>query len=347
MSGLFSKRPTLGALKTYLHQGDRAVRAYAYLSDLKTRKKFKDDVRFVKSQISDLKNSVKKDGAAMLAVILSTDISKPLIKWTEKLFEGTATIYDKSADATYNLGHEGGALHRLFDGSHSVGGLWEAIKEASPNDKLASEVAGYMDAFLKDVSTVNGLPFFTLSKDSYQTVADALNKSFGISPKWTADIASFNLVELFSTSLGVIALAMNWSKNDKEVFADYATSLGIAAGFSANPLLGIVALASLAKALSDKKNTFSYTQLIKGVGKGGIGAGLILMASNIIAGPAWIGLIVGLILGIYARKRISDVSTDAIARWLGMIFKGATENLKNGVDSIRGILHSPNNQGSD
>jgi hypothetical protein len=72
-----------------------------------------------------------------------------------------------------------------------------------------------MDSFLKDVSTVNGLPFFTLSRDNYQTVAEALNKSFGISPKWTSDIASFNLVELFSTSLGVIALAMNWSKNDQ------------------------------------------------------------------------------------------------------------------------------------
>ena len=147
MSGLSSKKQTLGALKAYLHQGDRAARTYAYLSDLKTRKKFKDDVRFIKSQIPNLKNSIKKDGAAMFAVILSTDISKPLIKWTEKLFEGTATIYDKAADATYNLGHEGGALHRLFDGSHSVGGLWEAVKEASPNDKLASEVAGYMDAF--------------------------------------------------------------------------------------------------------------------------------------------------------------------------------------------------------
>jgi len=325
MSGLSSKKQTLGALKTYLHQGDRAARTYAYLSELKTRRKFKDDVRFIKSQISNLKNSIKKDGAAMFAVILSADISKPLIKWTEKLFDGTAAIYDKAADATYNLGHEGGPLHRLFDGSHSVGGLWEAVKEASPDDKLAAEVAGYIDAFFKDVSTVNGLPFFTLSKDSYQTVADALNKSFGIPKSWTADIASFNLVELFSTSLGVIALAMNWSKNDKEKFADYATSLGIAAGFSANPLLGIVALASLAKALSDKKSKINYPELIKGVGKGGIGTGLILLASNIIAGPAWIGLIVGLILGVYARKRISDVSLDAIARWLGMNFKGAND----------------------
>ena len=296
---------------------------------------------------SNLKNSVKNDGAAILAVILSSDISKILNKWTEKVFEGTATIYDKAADANYNLNHEGGPLHRLFDGSHSVGGLWESVKGASPNDTLASEVAGYMDSFLKDVSTVNGLPFFTLSRDNYQTVAEALNKSFGISPKWTSDIASFNLVELFSTSLGVIALAMNWSKNDTEKFADYATSLGIAAGFSANPLLGIVALASLAKALGRKKNTANYSQLIKGVSKGGIGSGLILMASSLITGPAWIGLMVGLILGIYARKRVSGVSTDAISKWIRIIFSGATENLKNGVDSIQGISQFSNKNGSN
>ena len=87
----------------------------------------------------------------------------------------------------------------------------------------------------------------------------------------------------------------------------------------------MVALASLAKALSDKKSKINYPELIKGVGKGGIGSGLILMASNIIAGPAWIGLIVRLILGIYARKRIADVSTDAIGRWLGMKFKDAND----------------------
>jgi hypothetical protein len=45
-------------------------------------------------------------------------------------------------------------------------------------------------------------------------------------------------------------------------------------------------------------------------------------------------LIVGLIFGIYARKRFSDVPTDAIAKWLGMIFKGATEYMKNGVVSF-------------
>jgi len=266
--------------------------------------------------------------AAMLAVITSTDVSKTISKWTEKIFEGPATIYDKAADATYNRTHEGGALHRLFDGGHSPGDLWDAVKEASPNDSRAAEVAGYIEAFFKDVSTINGLPFITLSKENYDEVAQALEKSFGIPKQWSADVASFNLVELFGTSLGVIALAMNWNKNDQEQFYDMATSLGIAAGFSANPLLGIVALASLAKAFRTPKETFDYSKLIKGAGKGGIGTVLILMASNIIAGPTWIGLIVGLILGVYARQKVSEISLESISNWIETIFNDATKTMK-------------------
>ena len=71
------------------------------------------------------------------------------------------------------------------------------------------------------------------------------------------------------------------------------------------------------------------------------------MASSLIAGPAWIGLMVGLILGIYARKRVSGVSTDAISKWIRIIFSGATENLKNGVDSIQGISQFSNKKGSN
>jgi len=56
---------------------------------------------------------------------------------------------------------------------------------------------------------------------------------------------------------------------------------------------------------------------------------------------------VGLILGIYARKRVSGVSTDAISKWIRIIFSGATENLKNGVDSIQGISQFSNKKGSN
>ena len=212
------------------------------------------------------------------------------------------------------------------------------MKTASPNDKLAQEVAGFIDAFLKDVSTVNGLPFFTVSRETYNDLANTLKQSLGIPKAWTADILSFNMAELFGTSLGVIALAMNWNKADRKQFADNAVSLGIAAGFSANPLLGIVALVALAKALEGDKNKVAYTDLLKGIGRGGIGTGVLLTASTVIGGPAWIGMIVGLILAIYARKTLGDVSAILMAGWISTAVSAAYRNFKNGIVSVQNVF---------
>ena len=290
------------------------------------------------SHFADLKARATADASALMAVMISSDFSRSISAWTEDVFGGAATIYDKAADTAYNTLHEGGALHRLFDGSHTIGGMWDAVKDASPNDSLAQEVAGFIDAFLSDVSTVNGLPFFTISPDTLGALANTLNQSLGIPKAWTADIASFNMAELFGTSLGVIALALNWNKADKEQFADYAVSLGIAAGFSANPLLGIVALVGLAKALEGKKDKVAYTQLLKGIGRGGVGTGVLLMASSVIGGPAWIGVIVGLILSIYARKTLGDVSAEFMANWMSSVMSAAYNNVKEGVQSVQGVF---------
>jgi hypothetical protein len=290
------------------------------------------------NQFSNLKARATADASALLAVMISSDYSRSISAWTERTFEGAPTYIDKIIDAPYNLTHEGGPLHRLFDGNHTIGGMAEAVKDASPNDTLAQEVAGFIDAFLKDVSTVNGLPFITISPNTYEALANTLNQSLGIPKAWTADALSFNMTELFGTSFGVIALAMNWNKADRERFADIAVSLGIAAGFSANPLLGIVALVGLAKALQGKKDKVAYTELIKGIGRGGIGTGLLLLASSVIGGPAWIGVIVGLILSVYARKTLGDVSAIYMARWMGSALRAAYRNFKNGIQSLRGVF---------
>jgi hypothetical protein len=289
-------------------------------------------------QFANLKARATADATALLAVMLSSDLSGSISAWTERVFDSAATIYDKAADAAYNAAHEGGALHRFFDGSHTVGGMWDAVKDASPDDSLAQEVAGFVDAFLKDVSTINGQPFFTISPESYNALADILNQSLGIPKAWTADIASFNMAELFGTSLGVIALALNWNKADREQFADYAAGLGIAAGFSANPLLGIVALVGLAKALEGKKDKVAYTQLLKGIGRGGVGTGVLLMAATVIGGPAWIGVIVGLILAVYARKTLGDMSAEFVAKWMSSALSAAYHNVMEGAQSVRGVF---------
>ena len=49
---------------------------------------------------------------------LATDYSQKFESWFGSLTESSATIYDKAVDRAYNTNHEGGWLHRLFDGSH-------------------------------------------------------------------------------------------------------------------------------------------------------------------------------------------------------------------------------------
>ena len=294
-------------------------------------------LKVMASQFTSLKARAAADASSLLAVMISSDLSRSVSDWTERTFEGAATIYDKAADYDYNMTHEGGALHRLFD-EHTIGGLWKSTKDASPNDKLAEEVAGYVDAFLKDVSTVNGLPFFTLSPDTYDELANTLSQGLGIPKAWTADLLSFNMAELFGTSLGMISLAMNWNKASRKQFADHAVSLGIAAAFSANPLLGIVALVALAKALDGEKDKVAYTELLKGIGQGGIGTGLLLTACSVIGGPAWIGAIVGLILAIYARKMLGDTSAELMANWMSFVLKAAYNNFKSGVQTVEGVF---------
>jgi hypothetical protein len=81
-----------------------------------------------------------------------------------------------------------------------------------------------------------------------------------------------------------------------------------------------------------------YTRLLKGIGRGGIGTGLLLTASSVIGGPAWIGEIVGLILATYARKMLGDTSAELMANWMNFVLKAAYNNFKAGVQSVEGVF---------
>lgn len=121
--------------------------------------------------------------AAIFAnAILASDFSHNMESWLGAQFnEGLPSIYDAAVDAVYNATHIGGGhLHRLFDGSHTLWGMWDKVGEASPDDSFLQEITGYATALGKDLSSSVGIPLFDLSKSSYDQVADALNGTFGI-----------------------------------------------------------------------------------------------------------------------------------------------------------------------
>jgi hypothetical protein len=281
------------ALKRYLAQS-RYEATRDFLKDLRGR------ARGLGKRVSE--------PALWAAAALSTDFSRKFTEWTEWVSQAAPTVYDKSVDAVYNATREGGSeLHRLIDQQHDLFAMWRAVKDALPNDSSIDEIGGYFSALWKDMATPQGIPFTSISREDYDALADALNQTFGIPRSWVSDSLTFNATELLASSLGVVALALNWSSEDKERFGEIASTLGIAGAISANPLLGLVALVSLARAFNEGQDKQAYTEVLNGMVKGGIGTGVLIAVTAVISGPAWVGLVVGLCLSIYIRKYTDKV----------------------------------------
>jgi len=49
-------------------------------------------------------------------------------------------------------------------------------------------------------------------------------------------------------------------------------------------------------------------------------------------------MIVGLILAIYSRKTLGDVSADYMADWINSALSAASTNVKEGIKSLRGVF---------
>jgi hypothetical protein len=194
--------------------------------------------------------------------------------------------------------------------------MWSKVRDANPNDTFLNELTGYFDAITKDMATVSGIPVATVSKENFDVLADSLHQVMNIPKSWSYDALTLNGTELLGASLGVLALALNWNKAETENFADIVGALGIASLVSANPLMALVVLVSLAhgyKASSEKRNVVGF---LRGLSHGGIGTGLVLALSTLIGGPAWVGVVVGLCIAIAAKRQLKSISNVDICRWL-------------------------------
>lgn len=266
------------------------------------------------------------DGTAMFVnALLASDLSKSVESWLGHMFnEGVPSTYDKAVDAVFNATHIGGGhLHRLFDESHSVFSMWEKIRDATPDDNLLQELVGYASTLGKDLSSAVGIPLFDWSKSSYETVAGALNNTFGIPKSWVADLQTINALELFGSTIGTIAVLLNWNKEQVSEFASLASSLGVSSIYSANPALVIVTLAALAKSYSDAKQKGDFSEFLAGLIKGGIGTGIVLATAAVIGGPAWIGLVAGTCIGAVVQTKMDDVRISEIGKFVEGFVKGA------------------------
>ena len=198
--------------------------------------------------------STTKDYAGSIAnlpTILPVLSQGQWLKYLETVTASAATNYDKALDSRYLETYIGGGNHRLFDGGHTLGGAWSNISKmcASTGCSTSEQVNGYFGALWKDVTTPKGLPFMTMEKQTYDSLADKLS-SLGISKNWTYDALSYDVLEILGAGIAAATVVYFLKTGQVEELSQALGAMGIVSIISANPLLALVMISSVAYAIA-------------------------------------------------------------------------------------------------
>ena len=247
-----------------------------------------------------------------LSGLLAVPYGKQLERFFSKIIEETPSIYDKAIDKFYNETHIAGHLHRLFDGSHSPIKMWEKVKETLPNDSNFEELKNYFISMAKDLQTPMGIPLHNIENiEAYKSLASQISNTFLIKKQWLYDFQSVDVLEVLSSTIGVVALFFGWKKKDKEEFAELCASLGLAGAVGANPFLLIIALIALAKSFTQNKNKNKFK---RGTLRGFVGMGSFIMTASLFSSPI-LGVIIGLVVAISVKKAFKKIEFQEVYDW--------------------------------
>ncbi|MCY4047122.1 MAG: hypothetical protein OXF42_03305 [Candidatus Dadabacteria bacterium] len=213
-------------------------------------------------------------------VTLSQD---KLLALLGKATESTATKFDKVMDSEYLLTHIGGSNHRLFDGGHTLGGAWNKIDAMCAGKcSLAEQMKGYTGGLWKDVTTPKGLPFANLSPESYNKLADNLSKMLGVKRQWVYDALSYDALEVVAAGLSAFAVIYHLDNNDLQKASQILGGMAITSIVSANPLMGLVVIGSVAYMVKTGKKV-DKGKWLKGAGLSGAAfAGFALLSAPLL-----------------------------------------------------------------
>jgi hypothetical protein len=139
--------------------------------------------------------------------------------------------------------------------------------EQTAFDRLAAfghQVIGYISSLWKDLTTVKGLPFLTVSKESFDSWVDMATQWIpGIDRKYLYDLLSFDAMEIFSSGLGIASAIFFLKKEDQKKLAEILGSMGIISILTANPIMGILVIGTSAFAYGKKKVEFDKSAFLK------------------------------------------------------------------------------------
>ncbi len=251
--------------------------------------------------------------------LLASDLAGAANDLVQEMVKGVPTVYDKAMDANFIETGIGGSWHRLFDGGHTIGGAWNAAREALPDDNIIQEARGTIQGLLRDVSTPRGLPLATWDKETFDQVAGALESDFHIPQDWFRDLNTYDVPDLIGGTVGAVSVVFNWNSADTEAFTRLVGSMGLSATVGANPLLLIVSVVALGRAFHKAHLTGDYAAFADGLVKGSLGSGATLAAIGIVGsfgGPAGVCLVASLVAGVLTQKVTQNVSVVGISQVL-------------------------------
>ena len=184
--------------------------------------------------------------------LLASDLAGAANDLVQEMVKGVPTVYDKAMDANFIETGIGGSWHRLFDGGHTIGGAWNAAREALPDDNIIQEARGTIQGLLRDVSTPRGLPLATWDKETFDQVAGALESDFHIPQDWFRDLNTYDVPDLIGGTVGAVCHDLQLeSALTLKPLPDLLAAWELSSALSANPLLLIVTVVALGQGFSE------------------------------------------------------------------------------------------------
>ena len=208
----------------------------------------KEHVAQVLSTTKDYAGSVA-NLSTLLPILSQSQWRNHLEKLT--VSASAATKFDKALDDKYLQTALGGGNHRLFDGRHTLGGAWSEIAKMCKKTGCSTrgQINGYFGALWKDAVTPKGLPFMTMEKQTYDSLANKLS-NYGVSKNWTYDALSYDPLEILGAGIAAATVVYFLKTEQVEELSEALGAMGIVSIVSANPLLALVMISSVAYAIA-------------------------------------------------------------------------------------------------
>ena len=271
-----------------------------------------------------------------LSTVLPVFAQKDVLNYLERLMtsSSTATKFDKAMDMRYLQTYLGGGNHRLFDGGHTLTGAWRNIAEMCDKTECSTheQVNGYFGALWKDAVTPKGLPLMGMEKQTYDSLANKL-KEYGIDKDWTYDALSYDAMEIIGAGIAAAAVVYFLKEGQIEQLSEALGAMGITSIVSANPLMALVMISSVAYVIATETD-ISTQAVVEGVVKTSIISGVfvLLPATFLLQTTAAAAIGVLLEVGMQDRnyKRVADFTEKFTMERIGELKTWSKYVLKKG-----------------